>query len=313
MEWFYNLSRKARVFIAVIAWLPLFIAANVFGKGGNNDDMSGGEAFVALATLAIGIYFTVFAIKATRREKAEQRETAAAEQLRIDSAQQQPAAAKTQTSNHDGDFIKLNYNDTRAYSDTPAFSAKLIQNSDDDTQSNIESCKVGDEVSLELDYETNLYLCDVDGLDIGFIPDKIGEQLQGSYKIIITDIFENENGKYSVKIDIFPLVKTSGVRFPVHTKIKGVTFGERQGYLSKCVVGDVLTIKHAPTAEYPDTISIINDRTGDMLGNIGSDFAATLLEKYGADCAFIGEVTEVTGGDNGRNYGCNIIINGTKS
>jgi len=217
MEWFYNLSRKARVFIAVIAWLPLFIAAFVYGDGGNNDSMGGGESFVALLTLAIGIFFTVFAIKATRREKAEQREKAADEQKEIEEARARERAAK---------YASLN---------EVSFSARII----------------GD----------------------------------------------NKN--------------TSG--FPIHTKVKGVTFEGRQEYLAESSAGDALTIEHAPTTEYPNSISVTNDRTGDVLGNIGSDLAATLLNKYGEGCAFVGEITEITGGEDGLNYGCNIVINNTES
>lgn len=218
MKWFYGLKRKLRVLITVVSWLPLFISASVIGAvlGHNTDNMNGGQAAIVIITLAVGIFFTVYAVKATKREKdaikAEQKEKA----------------------------------DAQAKADAEARAAKYIA----------------------------------------------------------------ENPPFSVRI---VGGRESADGFPIHTKVKGVTFEGRQEFLAVCDAGDPLTIEHAPTAEYPNSICVINDRTGDTLGNIASGLATSLLERYGDGCTFVGKISEITGGEDGLNYGCNIVINGLES
>lgn len=101
------------------------------------------------------------------------------------------------------------------------------------------------------------------------------------------------------------------IDFPIHTKARGVTFDGRQEFLKESEDGDALIIKHAPTPEYPDTITIINERTGKQLGNVGADLAASLLSEFGEGCAFHGVIQEITGGEDGKNnLGCNFTIEG---
>lgn len=100
--------------------------------------------------------------------------------------------------------------------------------------------------------------------------------------------------------------------FPIHTKIKGVTFENRQEYLSESLEGDMLFIDHTPTDEYPNAISITNGRTLKQLGYVNSELANKLLDKFGAGLRLNGEIVEITGGTDGKNYGCNIIINSIK-
>ena len=95
--------------------------------------------------------------------------------------------------------------------------------------------------------------------------------------------------------------------FPFYTNTKGVTFEGRQAFIAESKNGDTLTIKHTPTSDYPNTISIINDRTGKNLGVIGNDLADGLLFEFGEGCSFEGEIDEVMGGGD-CTYGCNIAI-----
>lgn len=70
MSWFNKLKNKYRVIIAVLSWLPLVVAAGVINSssGGNADNITDVQAVIALACLAVGVFFTVFAVKARRAE-----------------------------------------------------------------------------------------------------------------------------------------------------------------------------------------------------------------------------------------------------
>ena len=70
MSWFNKLKNKYRVIIAVLSWLPLVVAAGVINSssGGNADNITDAQAAIALACLAVGVFFTVFAVKARRAE-----------------------------------------------------------------------------------------------------------------------------------------------------------------------------------------------------------------------------------------------------
>lgn len=320
MKWFYNLKRSVRIIIAVASWLPLVIfACAIAGSiGENGENMQGWQAAVTLALLAVGIFFTVFAVIAGKREKSA---TRAAEVPPARTATQPAAApvrpvatairpAKPSFNDISDNRIKTVSDDTAVFCDTPEFTVKLSRNGKAEYQDNITSCKIGDNVLLERD-EAGI-LCFSSGGEIGYLPDHAIEMRRGKYLIKIEDIPYNENtDKYAVVIAAYPL-KAGGasVTFPVHTKIRGVTFEGRQVYLSESRAGDVLTVRHAPTKEYPNTIAVINTRTGKTLGNIGSDLAESLIGAYGAGCAFNAEILEITGGADGAKYGCNIVIDG---
>ena len=76
MKWFYNLKRVVRVIIAVVSWLPLFIFAGVVGGsvGENGENMQTWQALIICALLAVGVVFTVFAIKARAKETKANRD-----------------------------------------------------------------------------------------------------------------------------------------------------------------------------------------------------------------------------------------------
>lgn len=97
------------------------------------------------------------------------------------------------------------------------------------------------------------------------------------------------------------------VELPLYTKVVGVTFENRQDYLSESENDDEITVKHTPSEKYPEAMSVYNSRINKMLGYIKAELAMNLLEEYGDGCAFTGHIAEVTGGD-GRTYGCNIVI-----
>lgn len=67
MKWFYNLKNKYRVLIAVGAWLPMFIMGVIIGN--NTDNMSTWQSLLSVLFLAVGIFFTVFAVKVYNTQK----------------------------------------------------------------------------------------------------------------------------------------------------------------------------------------------------------------------------------------------------
>ena len=126
------------------------------------------------------------------------------------------------------------------------------------------------------------------------------------------EIAASMSGGFSVRI-VGGRDTEDTINFPIHTKARGVTFGGRQEFLQDREEGDTLVIKHAPTPEYPDTIAIINERTGKQLGNIGADLAASLLGEFGEGCTFHGVIQEITGGeDDKKTLGCNLTIEGVE-
>lgn len=323
MKWFSNLKNGVRVGIAVAAWLPVLIFTGAIGGsvGENAENLQPWQAIIFVLLLAVGVFFTAFAVKARRAETKTEREAkAAAERERKQAAQKERAAGVLTMSE---DLIKsppvINTEKEALFSGSPAYVTKLIKNGNEEMQDNIACSNIGDDIYIDFDYEKCLYSCSTAGGDIGYLPENIGDKLSGKFCVKITNITENNTGKFVVEVSIYPQISDnggisvrilSGVNFPVHTKVRGVTFEGRQVYLSESKAGDLLKIRHAPTTEYPNTIAVINERTGKTLGNIGSDLSESLRAAFGAGCAFDGEIVEITGGSDGQNYGCNIEIKG---
>lgn len=96
----------------------------------------------------------------------------------------------------------------------------------------------------------------------------------------------------------------------IPTKVVGVTYPnhdgiDRQLLLPRCHRGDPLTIIFYRYRGEP--AYFVYAPCGEI-GNLNRDLAADLYADYGDSAIFNAEITEVTGGDSGRNYGCNIRI-----
>lgn len=101
----------------------------------------------------------------------------------------------------------------------------------------------------------------------------------------------------------------NGVSLPLHTKAVGVTFDDRQECIKASTVGDALTVKHAPSAKFPEASVIINDRTGKTLGSVKKELSLQLLDEFGDRFVLRGTITDITGGSDGKeSVGCNIVI-----
>lgn len=315
MKWFYNLQNKYRVLIAVASWIPLLLTCFIdLAINEESAEMSDGLAFVVVIFIAVGIVFTVFAARARDKEKKAEKEKAAQAQAEAEAKRQAELREKF---GDVGNVDDIKVGKVAEFAATPSRIIKLVKNGNEEMQSNISYCNVGEDCTVEFDYEKNLYLCVSDGVDVGFFPEGVIEELagRGQFAIKINDITTNSNDKYVIKVGIHLPVDSSedSVNFPIHTKARGVTFGGRQEFLRDSKEGDALIIKHAPTPEYPDTIAITNERTGKQLGNIGADLAASLLGEFGEGCTFRGVIQEITGGEDGKKtLGCNLTIEGVK-
>lgn len=297
MKWFFSLKKSLRVIIAVCAWLPLIIfAAAISGTiGAEGENMQPWQAVIVLLLLAVGVFFTVLAVIASKHEKAAKSSEIHAP---TQSAPIAPAAADV------GDKARP----AVGYSNTPSFSCKLIKNGNAEMQDNIACCNVGDEVIADYDPDTDLYVCSHDVGDIGYFPEKFSDRLTEQYRIAISDIAENENGKLSVTVSVYKQAEC-GVSLPAYTKIVGVSFGDRQTYIKESRESDPLIIRHAPTNEYPNAAEVINERTGRTLGHINKDFAAALLSEFGNGFVLKGIIKNITGGTpDAPHFGCNIEI-----
>lgn len=314
MKWFYNLKRVTRVVIAVCSWLPLFIFTGIIGDGvgENGENMQTWQALVICVLLAVGVVFTVFAVKARRKETQPERDAKKAERVKLaekKTSKQYTAAAPVLTMSDATIRAGIVNNDEGIFDGTPAYVVKLIKNGNEDMQYNIENSNVGDDITLDFDIDKCLYVCSGNYGEIGFLPENVGEKLSGKFCVKITDIKENDEGKYSVVVSIY-LPAASGISFPIFTKAVGVTFDNCQKHIQESKNGDRLIIKHAPTSEYPDSVDIINKRTSERIGRIKSDLAKELLNACGRGFVLVAEIADITGGGEGQNYGCNIKIIG---
>lgn len=297
MKWFYSLKKSLRIVIAVCAWLPLVIfAVAISGAiGADGESMQPWQAVVTLLLLAVGVFFTVFAVIASKREKAAKPSQTPAPPQPAPIA---PAAAD----------IGVKARPAVRYNNTPSFSCKLIKNGNAEMQDNIACCNEGDEVIADYDPDADLYVCSHDVGDIGYFPEKFSDRLTERCRIAISGIAENENGKLSVTVSVYEQAE-GGVSLPAFTKVVGVSFGDRQAYIKESREGDPLIIKHAPTNDYPNAAAVINKRTGNTLGHINKDFAAALLSEFGNGFILKGIIKDITGGTpDAPHFGCNIEI-----
>lgn len=95
----------------------------------------------------------------------------------------------------------------------------------------------------------------------------------------------------------------------IHTKVVGVTFrnkdgSSRQENLSYCVSGGTIEFEHFTYQGAPAYAVYCG---GLQIGNLPADLARDLYELPDT-YTFIGDIDEVTGGDDGLNYGCNLSI-----
>ena len=309
MKWFTSLKKAYRIIIAVCAWLPLviFLAAISGSIGTNGEGVQLWQSFVMLLLLALGVFFTVFAVIASKREKGAKQAVATP-----DTPEKQPRAnTRPQTTNpRPAPAITARIVQAPA---TALFKCRLIKNGNSEMQDNIACCNVGDVVIADEDIETGLKICSHDVGDIGYFAESYGDRIRDNMRLVISDIIENDNGKLSVEVTAYSQY-ADGITFPIHTKVAGVSFGNRQAVVKESRAGDPLIIKHTPSNEYPSAAAIYNGRTGRALGHVQADLAEKFRSAFGNGYVLNGKITEITGGTPATpNYGCNILITSKKT
>lgn len=250
MMWFYKLKRSVRVIIAVVAWLPVFIFCGIIGGdiGENAENLQTWQAIIFLLLLAVGIVFTVFAVRARNREKQAEREARAATE-----PQPQKPPKKRSAIDIERDRLKKEIVDNQAHAAELRAQIAAMEQADPTIAARAAATGTMSDAGI------------------------------------------------TARID-------NGVTLPMYTKAVGVTFDNRQEHIQKSNIGDALLIKHTPSAEYPESVSIINARTRQHLGHIKSELARSLLNEFDEGFILDGVIADITGGGDGQNYGCNIEI-----
>lgn len=93
-----------------------------------------------------------------------------------------------------------------------------------------------------------------------------------------------------------------------HTKLAGVTFEGRQAVLENLVVGEPLRIERQPENPYDTNAIALFDPRGEQVGFLNRRLAAVLAPVIDSGVEYDIEITDVTGGDEGRTFGVNVLV-----
>ena len=93
-----------------------------------------------------------------------------------------------------------------------------------------------------------------------------------------------------------------------HTKLAGVTFEGRQEVLEHAGAGTALRLVRQPDNTHDANACALFDPHGDQLGFFNRRLAAALAPAIDAGAEYDVEVSEVTGGSEGRSLGVNVLV-----
>lgn len=93
-----------------------------------------------------------------------------------------------------------------------------------------------------------------------------------------------------------------------NTKLAGVTFEGRQQVLERLSAGTPLRLERKPENPFDGNACALFDPHGDQVGFLNRRLAAVLAPSIDAGIAYDVEVTEVTGGDDDRSFGVNVML-----
>lgn len=97
--------------------------------------------------------------------------------------------------------------------------------------------------------------------------------------------------------------------FPYITKLKGVRFADRQGWLAQSRDGDRLQFVHTPDCDNPNLVYAYNISLNALLGRIEETLAEKLIYVFGKGFCVDGEILQITGKEI---FGCNVAIYDTR-
>lgn len=98
--------------------------------------------------------------------------------------------------------------------------------------------------------------------------------------------------------------------FETRTKIVGVTRGNRQDLLEELSEMDDIRLVREPNNPHDENAIAVLNPSGEKLGYLKAGLAeelSDLMELY-PDAILFGDILEITGGEDGKNHGCNIEI-----
>lgn len=96
----------------------------------------------------------------------------------------------------------------------------------------------------------------------------------------------------------------------INTRVVGVSFQnddgtDRQEILSGLSVGEAMLLKYFEYENEP--AYAVTDAIGNRIGSLSKELSADIYRKY-KDCFFAVQISDITGGDYDRKYGCIIDI-----
>ncbi len=277
MRWLYKLKRKTRVIITVVVWILAVIGIGIIGSTlpENAESMQPWQAVVVVLCLAVATVVTVFAVIARNHEKKAAVDALQADKEKTAAAQ---AEADIQRKLQDRRNVITVMPDGSVVVNFYA-GGKKVYTPDEAKTLNIEPT-------------------------IGAWTDEDDESDDEDDESDDEDDEDDESDDEDIDIAI-----KNSVSLPLHTKAVGVTFDDRQECIKTSTVGDALTIKHTPSAKFPEASVIINDRTGKTLGSVKKELSLQLLDEFGDRFVLRGTITDITGGSDGKeSVGCNIVI-----
>lgn len=93
-----------------------------------------------------------------------------------------------------------------------------------------------------------------------------------------------------------------------HTKLAGVSFEGRQAVLERLAAGEPLRIERQPANPYDANAIALYDARGEQVGFLNRRLAAVLAPVIDSGVDYDVEITEVTGGTDGRSLGVNVLV-----
>ena len=93
-----------------------------------------------------------------------------------------------------------------------------------------------------------------------------------------------------------------------HTKLAGVTFEGRQDVLARLAPGTPLRVERQPENPYDSNAIALHEPHGDQVGFFNRRLAGALAPVIDAGVEYDVEVADLTGGDEGRSRGVNVLV-----
>lgn len=100
---------------------------------------------------------------------------------------------------------------------------------------------------------------------------------------------------------------------PLLTHLFGISNPDAQGALAQSRNGDALQIVHVPTERFPYNVYVYSIELNRVLGYLTHILSKSLCEIFGKGFCLDGRVDELYGGEDGEEFGAQIVIFKTTS